>query len=61
VGDEFYAGRKIARQDRIWCPRLFLHAAKIRFFHPKDGKEMLFSAKLPEDLEKTLHGLLKAK
>ena len=31
VGDEFYAGRKTARADRIWCPRLFLHAASIKF------------------------------
>ena len=31
VGDEFYAGRRTARRDRIWCPRLFLHAASIKF------------------------------
>ncbi len=34
VGDEFYAGRKTSRADKEWCPRLFLHAFYLRFFHP---------------------------
>jgi len=50
VGDNFYAGRKTAREDRIWCPRLFLHAAKITFFHPETGKEVKYVSALPEDL-----------
>lgn len=50
VGDFFYAGRKTARQDRLWCPRLFLHASKIVFFHPGTGKEIKFESDLPEDL-----------
>ena len=50
VGDFFYAGRKTAREDRTWCPRLFLHASKISFFHPQSGKEVKFESKLPEDL-----------
>ncbi len=51
VGDFFYAGRKTAREDRTWCPRLFLHASKITFFHPETGKEIKFESSLPEDLE----------
>lgn len=51
VSDEFYAGRKTARNDRKWCPRLFLHASKISFLHPKSGKRMEFASPLPSDLE----------
>jgi len=54
VADEFYAGRKTARNDRKWCPRLFLHAAKISFFHPKTGKRVTFESRLPQELEEAL-------
>lgn len=50
VGDFFYAGRKTAREDRTWCPRLFLHAKSISFFHPETGKEVKFESNLPQDL-----------
>ncbi len=51
VSDEFYAGRKTARNDRKWCPRLFLHASKISFIHPQSGKKIEFESPLPADLE----------
>lgn len=54
VGDEFYAGRKTARADRAWCPRLFLHAGQIEFSHPRSGEKLVVSSKLPEDLKKVL-------
>jgi len=54
VGDEFYAGRKTARQDRKWCPRLFLHAESISFHHPKNNKLVTYSSQLPSDLKKVL-------
>lgn len=54
VSDNFYAGRKTARNDRTWCPRLFLHASGITFFHPKTKKEVNFEAKLPKDLQDAL-------
>lgn len=57
VADEFYAGRKTARNDRKWCPRLFLHAKSIKFIHPVSRQPMEFEAKLPEDLEKVLQNL----
>jgi 23S rRNA pseudouridine1911/1915/1917 synthase len=57
VADDFYAGRKTARNDRKFCPRLFLHASKIRFIHPKDGKRVEFESELPEDLKKVLTDL----
>jgi 23S rRNA pseudouridine1911/1915/1917 synthase len=50
VADEFYAGRKTARNDRKWCPRLFLHASGIKFKHPESGKEVNFESPLPPDL-----------
>jgi len=57
VGDEFYAGRKTARADRLWCPRLFLHAAQIEFEHPVSGEKMSFGSALPADLKKALSTL----
>ena len=54
VGDEFYAGRKTARGDRLWCPRLFLHAAQIEFEHPVSGETISFGSALPPDLKKAL-------
>lgn len=57
VADEFYAGRKTARNDRKWCPRLFLHAKSIKFIHPVSGKEVDFMSELPEELKNVLASL----
>lgn len=57
VGDDFYAGRKTSRNDRLWCPRLFLHARSIKFIHPVSQKEVVFEAELPSDLRETLDKL----
>ena len=57
VGDSFYAGRKTARNDREWCPRLFLHAEKISFLHPIFAKRVEFKSDLPNDLNKVLKSL----
>lgn len=54
VSDEFYAGRKTARNDRKFCPRLFLHASAIKFIHPVTGKTVEFSTNLPEELSNVL-------
>lgn len=35
-------------------PRQMLHAGEIQFQHPYTGKELVFSAPLPEDFKKTL-------
>lgn len=59
VSDEFYAGRKTARRDRKWCPRLFLHAEKINFTHPKSHKNISFESRLPKELAKALGSLEK--
>lgn len=54
VADDKYAGRKVARNDRVWCPRLFLHAASIEFKHPGSGKVAKFDIDLSGDLSKAL-------
>lgn len=54
VSDEKYGGRKVVRLDKRWCPRQFLHAAKIEFNHPKTGERLIFESPLPEDLQKAL-------
>lgn len=51
VSDEFYAGRKTARSDRKWCPRLFLHASELEFTHPETMKRVPFKSKLSSDLQ----------
>ena len=60
VADDFYAGRKTARRDRVWCPRLFLHASGIEFTHPKSGKKVAYESKLPKDLVNSLKRLTKS-
>ena len=59
VSDDFYAGRKTSRKDRKWCPRLFLHAWKIKFTHPKNNKQVEYQADLHDDLQKCLESLEK--
>ena len=59
VSDPFYGGRKMARKDRVWCPRLFLHAASISFLHPTTKSPLAFESKLPEDLSKAFATLTK--
>lgn len=61
VGDSFYAGRKTSRKDRVWCPRVFLHAAEIAFFDPAAKKEFSFVSALPDELQNALAGLTKLK
>ena len=57
VSDPLYAGRKTNRQDRKWCPRLFLHASEISFKHPVTKKEQLVRSELPSDLQISLENI----
>lgn len=60
VGDATYgvgAERGMSGPDRRWAaelarrvPRQFLHAARLRFVHPRTGAELKFDAGLPPDL-----------
>lgn len=54
VGDPFYGGRKAAREDRKFCPRVFLHASFLKLSHPESGEELKFESPLPEELNKVL-------
>lgn len=57
VSDEFYAGRKTSRKDRLWCPRLFLHASYISFLFPQTKKRVEYNVDLAEDLKQALSSL----
>ena len=61
VGDAMYGGvhRRVAPQLRAVqkLERPFLHASKLAFQHPRDGRDMQFASELPEDLAKVLEQL----
>jgi 23S rRNA pseudouridine1911/1915/1917 synthase len=61
VGDQLYAGRKQSRADRLWCPRLFLHAHSIRFVTPATGESIIARSELPDDLHQVLQRLQEVK
>lgn len=50
VGDYLYAGRKTARDDRMWAPRVMLHAWKLEFIHPTGGNTVAIEAPIPDDM-----------
>jgi len=50
VGDWQYAGRKTARDDRVWAPRVMLHAWKISFIHPVRLETLAIEAPVPDDM-----------
>jgi 23S rRNA pseudouridine1911/1915/1917 synthase len=61
VGDSLYGGvrrrvpgdlRAIARLERP-----FLHAARLAFTHPVDGRQLAFTSGLPDDLQRVLDDL----
>lgn len=61
VGDATYGGVK-ARVPQDLRPLLrlerpFLHAARLAFTHPTDGRSMSFEAPLPDDLQQVLDRL----
>jgi 23S rRNA pseudouridine1911/1915/1917 synthase len=53
VGDLLYAGRR----KQIACPRQFLHAYRLGFHRPGDGKWVSFETPLPPDLAQVLDAL----
>lgn len=56
VSDPIYLGKRL-KDDLLWCPRIFLHAKYLAFFHPHDNRLMKFNSELPEDLTKALNYL----
>lgn len=57
--DELYAGRKTARSDRKFLPRIFLHAHKLNFYHPVTNEEINIISELPKELNDFLGTLSK--
>ncbi len=61
VGDALYGGihRRVPLELRAVqkLDRPFLHAAKLAFTHPRDGRAMKFESPLPEDLVKVIDQL----
>jgi 23S rRNA pseudouridine1911/1915/1917 synthase len=54
VGDEVYG---VYRHPPLYCPRQFLHAARLNFRLPSSEKEVTFEAPLPSDLQSVLGDL----
>src|SRR5437763_2470165 len=61
VGDPLYGGvhRRVPGDVRAvtHLERPFLHAARLVFKHPRDGRRMEFMSELPEDLQRVLDEL----
>ena len=61
VGDALYGGvhRRVPGDLRAvtHLERPFLHAARLAFTHPRDGRPMVFTSELPADLQRVLDEL----
>ena len=61
VGDSLYGGvhRRVPGDIRAVAhlQRPFLHAARLAFNHPRDGRRMEFTADLPRDLQDVLDAI----
>jgi 23S rRNA pseudouridine1911/1915/1917 synthase len=61
VGDALYGGvhRRVPGDLRVVgrLARPFLHAARLSFAHPSDGRRLEFSSELPEDLQQVVDSL----
>ncbi len=55
LGDYLYAGRKTARNDRSWVPRVMLHASKLSFLHPESREQISLEAPMPDDMRNVLN------
>jgi len=54
LGDWQYAGRKTARDDRTWSPRVMLHAKHIEFTHPRTHQLVAIDAPVPDDMSRII-------
>jgi 23S rRNA pseudouridine1911/1915/1917 synthase len=52
--------RRLAETTKYEAPRVLLHAHKLAFMHPRNGKKMTFVAPWPEDFEDALKFLRNA-
>ncbi|OGE08869.1 hypothetical protein A3A60_00760 [Candidatus Curtissbacteria bacterium RIFCSPLOWO2_01_FULL_42_26] len=61
VSDLIYAPNKLLKFDLAWCPRLFLHAARLEFRDSGSGKIVSFESRLPNDLKNAMLNLLETR
>jgi len=59
ASDPLYLSRKRLKEDRRWCPRIFLHAESLGFRHPQTGAWVRFETALPDDLKTSFAHLKK--
>lgn len=59
VSDLIYTPKKLLNFDRMFCPRLFLHASNLEIVHPKTKKPVSFGSDLPNDLKNAILNLEK--
>lgn len=57
IGHSVIGDRLYGRRDPVNAPRLFLHAANLRFRHPATGEAMEVTSPLPDDLRQVLDAL----
>jgi 23S rRNA pseudouridine1911/1915/1917 synthase len=61
VGDPTYGGVHRRVPDDIRpvqrLERPFLHATRLSFTHPTDGRKMMFESPLPDDLQVVVDGI----
>jgi 23S rRNA pseudouridine1911/1915/1917 synthase len=55
VGDRVYS----RRADPVPVRRIFLHATRLRFSHPRTGIEVIVESPLPDDLRRSLDELIR--
>ena len=55
IGDWQYAGRKTSRSDRLWAPRVMLHAYRIVLVHPVSHQELAIEAPIPDDMSRIIN------
>ena len=54
VSDLIYTPSKLIKFDLLWCPRLFLHSARLSFYGTKSKKTFDFKSDLPNDLKRVI-------
>ncbi len=57
VSDLIYTPAKLLKFDMLWCPRMFLHAAKLSFVDPATKRSVEFISDLPKDLKNAMLNL----
>ena len=57
IGDEVYGSNSLNQKFISYIRRQALHARRLKFQHPENGKELEFTAPLPKDMQKLLDHL----